>query len=64
MMTIGCKELGLACDFEAQAPTVPELIAIMNEHERETHGTRLVTREQTFRINELARDDGEPWQFE
>jgi predicted small metal-binding protein len=64
MLTVRCKDLGFVCDFEAKAPTVAELLAIVTEHERDVHGTRFLTQEEKLRIGRMARDNGERWEFE
>lgn len=36
-----CKDVGVACDNVAQAPTADELVAEVTEHARSAHGVEL-----------------------
>ena len=58
MMLISCEELGVSCDYEAKAPTVQELVPLVEKHGREYHGMTELPPEIGFQIRDQARNDG------
>ena len=57
---LGCKDIGIFCDFEARAPEAEKLVEPMGAHTAETHGLDFQETEMSYRIGEWARPEGKP----
>jgi predicted small metal-binding protein len=53
---IGCFDIGMYCDFKAQAATMEELLAIVRVHAREVHDLDELPADILEKIHERVRD--------
>ena len=54
--SIKCLDVGVACDFEAQAPTEEELMKKVHEHARTAHGMKEIPPELVAKVKKAIRD--------
>jgi predicted small metal-binding protein len=51
-----CSDVGVACDFEATAPTEAELMKKLQEHARTAHGFKDIPPELVAKVKAAIRD--------
>ncbi len=53
---IDCADMGMDCDYRAQADTEDELLALVVDHARRVHGIEEVTPEMQQQVQAVIRD--------
>jgi predicted small metal-binding protein len=51
-----CSDVGVACDFEATAPTEAELMEKLQEHARTAHGFKDIPPELVAKVKAAIKD--------
>lgn len=54
--SVKCSDVGVACDFEARAETVEELLKKVSEHARTAHGFPDIPPEHLAKVKAAIRD--------
>jgi predicted small metal-binding protein len=52
-----CRDIGVACDFEARAETEPELMQKLVEHARTAHNLREIPQDVVERVKAAVREE-------
>ncbi len=55
--TIGCRDVGVNCDFVAEAKTEEELFDKVAEHGKSVHGMKEIPEELKKKMRRLLRED-------
>ncbi|OGP55849.1 MAG: hypothetical protein A2V67_12355 [Deltaproteobacteria bacterium RBG_13_61_14] len=56
MKYLGCRDIGIFCDFEARAEQPEELVPQVMEHTSQSHGLEFVETEMSYEIHTWARN--------
>jgi predicted small metal-binding protein len=54
--SISCRDVGLDCDFKAQAETMEELMQKCSEHAKSDHGIDKIPAELAAKVMAAVRD--------
>ena len=54
--SISCRDVGLDCDFKAQANTMEELMQKCSEHAKSAHGIGEIPAELAEKVKAAVRD--------
>ena len=54
---IRCSDIGMDCDFEARADTVPDLLQKCAEHAKTDHGMQKIPAELVAKVTAAIRDE-------
>lgn len=60
MKILGCRDIGIFCDFEARAGQAHELVALLDEHVSRAHGLDFAETEMSYEVRAWARNETKP----
>jgi len=56
MPKFACRDLGMDCDWEAEAPTVEELMSKIAEHAKHHHGMEEIPEELAEQVRKAIKE--------
>jgi len=54
MKTISCKDMGVECDFSAQAETAEEAVKMLKDHAAQAHADKIAEMSATMSDEEMT----------